>query len=115
MKKAEAFLEDFQQEGQSGENLIMAHNFLQLKTISSRNFFHLIFQDYLKNHREIIKESRRVLKKNGAIFWNVAQTVQEGEILPLGAIFYNIFNNPSLQELYFSKLFPLIIFIACFL
>ena len=51
------------------------------------------FKDYLKNHREIIKESRRVLKKNGAIFWNVAQTVQEGEILPLGAIFYNIFKD----------------------
>ena len=47
------------------------------------------FQDYLKN----IKESRRVLKNNGAIFWNVAQTVQEGEILPLGAIFYNIFKD----------------------
>lgn len=51
------------------------------------------FQDYLKNHKEIIKESRRVLKNNGAIFWNVAQTVQEGEILPLGAIFYNIFKD----------------------
>ena len=32
------------------------------------------FQTYLKNHKEIIKESKRVLKKNGAIFWNVAQT-----------------------------------------
>ena len=53
------------------------------------------FQDYLKNHKEIIKESRRVLKNNGAIFWNVAQTVQEGEILPLGAIFYNIFKDLS--------------------
>ena len=51
------------------------------------------FQDYLKNHKEIIKESRRILKNNGAIFWNVAQTVQEGEILPLGAIFYNIFKD----------------------
>ena len=51
------------------------------------------FQDYLKNHKEIIKESRRVLKNNGAIFWNVAQTVQAGEILPLGAIFYNIFKD----------------------
>ena len=53
------------------------------------------FQDYLKNHKEIIKESRRILKNNGAIFWNVAQTVQEGEILPLGAIFYNIFKDLS--------------------
>ena len=51
------------------------------------------FQEYLKNHKQIIRESRRVLKNNGAIFWNVAQTVQKGEILPLGAIFYNIFKN----------------------
>ena len=51
------------------------------------------FNDYLKNHTEIIKESKRVLKNNGAVFWNVAQTIQEGEILPLGAIFYNIFKE----------------------
>ena len=51
------------------------------------------FHDYLKNHKEIIKESKRVLKNNGAVFWNVAQTIQEGEILPLGAIFYNIFKE----------------------
>ena len=51
------------------------------------------FNEYLKNHKEIIKESRRILKDNGAIFWNVAQTVNDKEIVPLGAIFYNIFKE----------------------
>ena len=39
LKKVEVFLEDFQQEGQSVENLIMVHNFLQLKITSLKNFF----------------------------------------------------------------------------
>lgn len=51
------------------------------------------FNDYLKNHKKIIKETNRILKDNGAIFWNVAQSVEKGEIIPLGAIFYNIFKN----------------------
>jgi len=51
------------------------------------------FGDYLEKHEEIIKECYRVLKDNGAIFWNVAQTPIDGEIIPLGAIFYNIFKK----------------------
>ena len=54
-----------------------------------------IFDDYLENHQKIIKESKRVLKDNGAIFWNVAQTVHDNEILPLGAIFYDIFKKQN--------------------
>ena len=51
------------------------------------------FNDYKIIHAQIIKECRRILKNNGAIFWNVAQTVNDNEILPLGAIFYNIFKD----------------------
>lgn len=51
------------------------------------------FEEYLKFHEEIIKESKRILKDNGAIYWNVAQTPKNGEILPLGAVFYNIFKK----------------------
>src|SRR3989344_206221 len=51
------------------------------------------FEEYLKFHEEIIKESKRILKNNGAIYWNVAQTPKNGEMLPLGAIFYNIFKK----------------------
>ena len=59
------------------------------------------FNEYLKNHKEIIKETRRVLKDNGAIFWNVAQTINDKEIFPLGAIFYNIFKE---LNFFFKKL-----------
>ena len=45
------------------------------------------FAEYLDEHTEIIKECKRVLKDNGAVFWNVAQTVINKEILPLGAMF----------------------------
>lgn len=51
------------------------------------------FEEYKKFHSEVIKECHRVLAENGAIYWNVAQTPMDGEILPLGAIFYNIFKE----------------------
>lgn len=57
------------------------------------------FEEYINEHTEIIKECRRVLKDNGAIFWNVAQTVINKEILPLGAMFYDIFK----KEKFFMK------------
>jgi DNA modification methylase len=53
------------------------------------------FDEYINEHVEIIKECHRVLKDNGSIFWNVAQTVINKEILPLGAIFYEKFKNES--------------------
>jgi DNA modification methylase len=51
------------------------------------------FEEYLEEHRKIIEECKRVLKDNGAIFWNVAQTIREGEVFPLGAYFYEIFKD----------------------
>jgi len=57
------------------------------------------FKDYLNFHEEIIKEAKRILKDNGAIYWNVAQTPKNKEIIPLGAIFYNIFK----KEYYYLK------------
>ena len=52
-----------------------------------------VFNEYLDEHKIILKECKRVLKDNGAIFWNVAQTVMDKEIFPLGAIFYNVFKD----------------------
>ena len=49
------------------------------------------FEDYLEDHRIIIKECHRVLKDDGAIFWNVAQSVIDKEVIHLGSHFYNIF------------------------
>lgn len=51
------------------------------------------FEEYLKFHEEIIKEAKRILKDNGAIYWNVAQTPKKEEMIPLGAVFYNIFKK----------------------
>ncbi len=51
------------------------------------------FEEYLEEHKKIIEECKRVLKDNGAIFWNVAQTIRNGEVYPLGPYFYNIFKN----------------------
>ncbi len=51
------------------------------------------FNEYLEDHKEILQECKRVLKNDGAIFWNVAQTIMDKEIFPLGSIFYNIFKQ----------------------
>lgn len=51
------------------------------------------FSTYLEDFKDIIKESRRILVKNGSIFWNVAQTVIDKEIVPLGPLFYDLFKK----------------------
>jgi DNA modification methylase len=48
------------------------------------------FSEYLNDHKIIIDECSRVLKSDGAIFWNVAQSVSNGEITHLGSVFYSI-------------------------
>ena len=47
-------------------------------------------EEYKEYHSDVIKECHRVLTKDGALYWNVAQKPWDGEILPLGAIFYEI-------------------------
>ncbi len=51
------------------------------------------FQDYLNYHKETIDLLYKKLKKNGSIYWNVAQTPINDEIVPLGAIFYQSFKD----------------------
>ena len=51
------------------------------------------FTEYLNDHKIIIEECSRVLKNDGAIFWNVAQSVRDGEIIHLGSLFYSIFKE----------------------
>ena len=53
------------------------------------------WEDYKKFHFEVIKECHRVLTKNGALYWNVAQTPVNGEMLPLGAIYYTILKDAN--------------------
>ncbi|MFH1824233.1 MAG: site-specific DNA-methyltransferase [Candidatus Firestonebacteria bacterium] len=52
-----------------------------------------LFEDYITEHKKIIIECKRVIKDNGAIFWNVAQTIIDKETFPLGVFFYNIFKD----------------------
>ena len=52
-------------------------------------------EEYKKYHSDVIKECHRVLTENGALYWNVAQTPWNGEILPLGAIFYDILKKEN--------------------
>ena len=52
-------------------------------------------EEYKKYHADVIKECHRVLTENGALYWNVAQTAWNGEILPLGAIFYDILKKEN--------------------
>ena len=53
------------------------------------------FEEYKKYHSDVIKECHRVLTEDGALYWNVAQTPWDGEILPLGAIFYDILKKKN--------------------
>ena len=52
-------------------------------------------EEYKEYHSDVIKECHRVLTKDGALYWNVAQTPWNGEILPLGAIFYDILKKEN--------------------
>ena len=51
------------------------------------------FEEYLKNHFKILEECKRVLKNDGAIFWNVAQSIIDKEIIHLGSHFYSMFKE----------------------
>ena len=53
----------------------------------------LTFEQYKEEQENIVKEAKRVLKDNGSIYWNVAQTPKNGEMIPLGAVFYNVFKE----------------------
>ena len=52
-------------------------------------------EEYKKYHADVIKECHRVLTEDGALYWNVAQKPWNGEILPLGAIFYEILKKEN--------------------
>lgn len=51
------------------------------------------FADYLEYHTKTVNLLYNKLASNGSVFWNVAQTPLDNEIIPLGAIYYNIFKK----------------------
>ena len=50
-------------------------------------------EDYIAYQTNVAKECVRVLKKDGAIAWEVGNYVYAGEVYPLDYFFYNIFKN----------------------
>lgn len=51
------------------------------------------FADYLEYHTKTVNLLYNKLAPNGSVFWNVAQTPIDNEIIPLGAIYYKIFKD----------------------
>src|SRR5579863_6842957 len=51
----------------------------------------LHLKDYIAQQKAIILESKRVLKDNGSICWQVGNYIENGIIAPLDIILYPIF------------------------
>lgn len=51
------------------------------------------FADYLEYHTKTVNLLYDKLAPDGSVFWNVAQTPLNNEIIPLGAIYYKIFKD----------------------
>lgn len=57
----------------------------------------LDMEEYLHQQAEVIKECIRVLHENGSICWQVGNYVNNGEIIPLDIILYDIFKSYGLH------------------
>jgi len=53
--------------------------------------------EYLDTQNEVISELIRVLADDGSICWQVGNYVQEGEVYPLDAFYYQIFKKAGLH------------------
>lgn len=51
------------------------------------------FAEYIEYHTKTVHLLYDKLAKDGSVFWNVAQTPLNNEIIPLGALYYNIFKE----------------------
>ncbi len=51
------------------------------------------FDSYLNYHKETIRLLYDKMADDGSVYWNVAQTPMDGEIIPLGALFYEVFKD----------------------
>lgn len=57
----------------------------------------LDFNEYLKWHKEVIKECIRVLHDKGSICWQVGNYVNNREVFPLDIFLYSTFKNLGLK------------------
>ena len=57
----------------------------------------LSMEDYIHQQSKIIKESVRILDDKGSICWQVGNYVENGEIIPLDVVLYDIFKSLDLK------------------
>jgi len=53
--------------------------------------------DYLKQQEVIINECIRILKPSGSICWQVGNYIDNGEIIPLDIVLFNLFAKNGLK------------------
>jgi len=57
----------------------------------------LSMDEYIKQQSKVIKESVRILDDKGSICWQVGNYVNNGEIIPLDIVLYDIFDSLGLK------------------
>jgi adenine-specific DNA-methyltransferase len=57
----------------------------------------LDFNEYLRWHKEVIKECIRVLHNKGSICWQIGNYVDDGEVFPLDIFLYSSFKELGLK------------------
>ena len=57
----------------------------------------LSMEEYIKQQSKVITESVRILDDKGSICWQVGNYVNNGEIIPLDIMLYDIFNSLNLK------------------
>ena len=57
----------------------------------------LSFNEYLKTQQRVIEECVRLMHPRGSICWQVGNSVDDGEIVPLDTVLYPIFKNLGLK------------------
>jgi adenine-specific DNA-methyltransferase len=55
------------------------------------------FREYLKWQKEVIKRCVDILKPEGSICWEIGNYIEDGEVFPLDAFFYDIFKSFGLK------------------
>jgi adenine-specific DNA-methyltransferase len=55
------------------------------------------FSEYLDFQKQVAAECFRVLSPRGSICWQVGNHVEKGEIIPLDAVFYEVFKSLGLK------------------
>jgi len=57
----------------------------------------LSITDYVENQTKVIKECIRTMSDTGSICWQTGNFVDNGEIIPIDILLYNIFKNEGLK------------------